>query len=223
MTERKSGRLGATRASWQILYDRVEQSDPFHLLPLTSLLPPTHLKMAPYNPMKKHMEKLDEWGSSANKKFASTRNTGPGSSMTDRFNAARGKDDRWEKSKPVRAEDDDQTNIVPQRSGRVDHLPQAPSSFIGGKAPPPPPPQRGLGTGQTSDAPPAPPARGRAPPPALPRRMDNESGIDRPPPAYGNSNTSAVPATETTGYIEFTKFTEQDKQAFFLLLDEVSR
>jgi hypothetical protein len=176
-------------------------------------------KMAPYNPMKKHMEKLDEWGASQSKKLAATRDAGPGASISDRFNLARGKDDRWEKSKASRANEDD-TNIVPQRSNRADRLPQAPSSFVGGKSPPPPPPQRGLSSGSSSNVPP-PPARGKAPPPPLPRRMDNESGIDRPPPDYGTSLATA--SSTKHDYIEFSKFTEEDKQAFFSLLDEVSR
>jgi hypothetical protein len=178
-----------------------------------TLHPSSSLKMAPYNPMKKHMDKLDEWGSAASKKYTSTRDSASGSSVTDRFNLARGKDDRWERTKPASAEVEDQTNIVPKRAGRVDHLPQSPPSLIA-KVAPPPPPQRGLsGSGAPSS-----PARLKAPAPPLPRRMDNEAGTDRPPPAYGSGSLP----TSRPGYIEFSKFTNEDKQAFFLVLDEVS-
>ena len=175
--------------------------------------------MAPYNPMKKHMDKLDEWGASQSKKFTSSRDAGPGASMSERLNLARGKDDLWERTKTGTTTTDDETNIVPQRAGssRVGALPPAPSSYVGGSkaAPPPPPPQRG--------AAPAPPAR-KGPAPPLPRRMDNEGGTDRPPPPYATPSSVAGASTSTAmpDYIEFSKFSEQDKQAFFLLLDEVS-
>lgn len=188
----------------------------------------------PYNPMKKHMEKLDDWGSSTSKKFAATRDAGPSASISDRFNIARGKDDRWEKSKLATAVDteEDQTNIVPQRSvassSRVAHLPKAPNNFIASKAPPPPPPMRTATGGSIPSAAASPPpaafTRGKAPapppPPALPRRMDNENGTDHPPPSYG-FNTANDPSQPS--YIEFSKFTEEDKLAFFTLLDEVSK
>ncbi|UZJ52333.1 hypothetical protein CBS101457_001653 [Exobasidium rhododendri] len=173
--------------------------------------------MAPYNPMKKHMDKLDDWSSAASKKYSSTRDaaaSGSGTSMTERLNLARGKDDRWERTRPVAATDEaHQTSVVPQRAGRLDNLPKGPSSSVGGKGPPPPPPSRG---GTSISGAPAPLARSKAPGPPLPRRMDNEAGTDRPPPTYG----SAVAPTSGTNHIEFSKFTEEDKQAFFLLLDE---
>lgn len=180
--------------------------------------------MPAYNPMKKHMEKLDEWGSASKKKYTSVRDAGPGASISDRFNTARGKEDpRW-KATTTSNTDEDQTNIVPQR--RVGHLPQAPGNFVANKAKPPPPPVRSNSAASASTAasvpPPAPP-RTKAPPPPLPRRMDNENGIDQPPPSYGIASTNSTPSriNARSSHLEFSKFTEADKQDFFNLLDEV--
>lgn len=174
--------------------------------------------------MKKHMDKLDEWGSASKKKYTSVRDAGPGASISDRFNTARGKEDpRWKAT--TSNADEDQTNIVPQR--RVGHLPQAPGNFVANKAKPPPPPVRTNSTASASTSasvPPAAPPRTKAPPPPLPRRMDNENGIDQPPPSYGTTSTITSPSRSSIGprHLEFSKFTEEDKQDFFELLDEVS-
>lgn len=194
----------------------------------------------PYHPMKKHMEKLDDWGASAAKRVTGA---GQGSSIQDRINLARGKpDDRWDRTKhssPTTSNStEDSGNIVPNRSARVGHLPPAPASATGiGSKRPPPPPQRNISNASSSSG----PSNVRGPPPALPRRMDNESGIDRPPPPYvpaskppappsrkpsqpsHTSSTSISASSEKPGYIEFSKFQQQDKDAFFGLLDEVSK
>lgn len=183
--------------------------------------------MAPYNPMKKHMDKLDEWGSDHMKKFNSQRDAGSGASFSDKLKIARGKDDRWERTKKPSETAEDSTTIVPNRSSR---LPPAPTNAYAGArtsaVPPPPPPQR-----SGSGAPPPPPSRtastSTAPPPTLPRRMDNEAGTSHPPPPYPVAPPAAPSRglnqqnTATgSGHIEFSKFGQEDKEAFFDLLDE---
>jgi DnaJ domain/CSL zinc finger len=184
--------------------------------------------MAPYNPMKKHMDKLDEWGSDHMKKFNNQRDAGSGASFSDKLKIARGKDDRWERTKKPNETEEGET-VVPNRSTR---LPPAPTNTFAGArttgVPPPPPPQR-----SGSGAPPPPPSRSTnstataVPPPTLPRRMNNEAGTSNPPPPY----PSSAPAPPTRGlsqnnmatgseHIEFSKFGPEDKEAFFDLLDE---
>lgn len=207
---------------------------PLILLPACSISTSVQLPiMAPYNPMKKHMDKLDEWGSSQAKKLNSQRDAGSGASFSDRLNLARGKDDRWERSRKTGSADEDPSNIVPNRTARVGHLPPAPSSAVGGVGrshPPPPPPQR---NGASVPPPPprsaAPAATAPKPAPTLPRRMDNENGIPSPPPPYPTpapAPPSRQPSqTRNVGpsYIEFSKFGPEDKDAFFSMLDEVRR
>ncbi|PWN37857.1 uncharacterized protein FA14DRAFT_118247, partial [Meira miltonrushii] len=182
--------------------------------------------MAPYNPMKKHMDKLDEWGSDHMKKFNTQRDAGSGASFSDKLKIARGKDDRWERTrKPTETADGER--IVPERAARLPPAPTNTFAAARSSAVPPPPPQR-----SGSGAPPAPPSRtanstSAAPPPTLPRRMDNEAGTSNPPPPY----PAAPPAAPSRGlnqsnmvtgsdHIEFSKFGPEDKEAFFDLLDE---
>ncbi|PWN87485.1 hypothetical protein FA10DRAFT_186486, partial [Acaromyces ingoldii] len=182
----------------------------------------------PYHPMKDSMSKLDEWGAAQKKKYQTSTNAGPKASVGDRLKLARGIDDRWEKTSKSKQQDDgadegeDPHNIVPRRI----QAPAAASRFAGpSKGPPPPPPQRS-GTSSHSMATPATVPAVRGPPPTLPRRMDNENGTSNPPPSYGQITRPPAPPprsatqSEGPGYIEFSKFTQADKEAFFELLDE---
>lgn len=216
----------------------------------------------PYHPMKEHMNKLDEWGSSQMKKYQQSSNAGPKASVGDRFKLARGIDDRWDRSSKSKQqqqeegesrEGEDPNNIVPRRV----QAPPPKSSFASlskGPAPPPPPQRTGSSSNSSNNSSnrnvpgssraTAADTVGRGPPPSLPRRMDNENGTDNPPPSYNHvaraqppppPPPSRAPAPTTTvptivpaasaqvdgpGYLEFSKFTQADKDAFFNLLDE---
>ena len=94
--------------------------------------------------------------------------------------------------------------VVPERS----RVPPAPPSALN-KGRPPPPPSRHSGTGAA------------VPAPALPPRMQNEDGTSHPPPPYPPAQ-HAYPTSDGASHIEFSRFTREDKDAFFQLLDEVS-
>jgi hypothetical protein len=182
--------------------------------------------MAPYNPMKKHMDKLDEWGAAQAKKLSAQRDAGSTASMSDRLNMARGRDNRWESSSKTAGVDEEGDTIVPARSGRG--VPPPPPALRSSVVPPPPP-QRTVSGGVKGGVPPAPPSRSSTTssrPPVLPRRMDNEGGTPNPPPPYPAGVPSPPvrsPSQEgEAGMTEFSKFTAEDKEAFFSLLDEVS-
>ena len=162
------------------------------------------------------------------KKFNSQRDAGSGASFSDKLKIARGKDDRWERTKKPSDTVEDSETIIPNRASR---LPPAPTNAYAGArtsgVPPPPPPQR-----SGSGAPPPPPTRTAnttttAPPPTLPRRMDNEAGTSHPPPPYPvappaapSRGLSQQNTATGSGNIEFSKFGQEDKEAFFDLLDE---
>ena len=113
-----------------------------------------------------------------------------------------------------------------------------------GSRPPPPPSRTSHGAGPppvNSSSKPSLPSRtaGSAPPPpGLPPRMANENGIDNPPPPYvgakpglpsrgpvpgaggSSAGSRSVPSAPGPGYLEFSKFDQAEKQAFFQLLDQ---
>lgn len=165
-------------------------------------------------------KKLDDFGEDAKHKFRQQReaNAGSGGSagsrigLQDRMNMLKGENPRWNRDVESRASAaggegaEHASTVVPERS----RVPPAPPSALN-KGRPPPPPSRHSGTAAV------------APPPALPARMQNENGTSNPPPPYPPAQTQhAYPTSQATGHIEFSRFTQQDKEAFFDLLDEVS-
>ncbi|PWN52867.1 hypothetical protein IE53DRAFT_384685 [Violaceomyces palustris] len=193
-------------------------------------------------------KKLDDFGEDALKKIRNQREVGSSRDrvgLMDRISMAKGENPQWSKDVDRRQAGSDPyeeegTNITPQRN-RV-ASPGMHRAGIVSKAPPPPPPVRNnpgiprqVGGGDQAHL--------HAPPP--PPRMNNEDGINNPPPAYPSPLTSGAggvshephqyaapspPAPPTSsrvpsdaqqpGFIEFSKFTQDDKEAFFSLLDE---
>ncbi len=157
-------------------------------------------------------KKLDDFGEDAKHKFRQQREANAGGSssgkvgLQDRMNMLKGENPRWNRDVEARAGGEDHAStVVPERS----RVPPAPPSALN-KGRPPPPPQRGSHSAATA-----------APAPALPPRMQNEDGTNHPPPPYPPA-AHAFPAIDGAGYIQFSKFSQQDKHAFFSLLDEVS-
>ncbi|SPO24992.1 uncharacterized protein UTRI_01503_B [Ustilago trichophora] len=166
-------------------------------------------------------KKLDDFGEDAKHKFRQQREANAGGSsstgkvgLQDRMNMLKGQNPQWNRDVESRASAaatgagvEHASTVVPERS----RVPPAPTSSALNKGRPPPPPSRhsGLGAGSA------------APAPALPPRMQNEDGTSHPPPPYPPvASQHAYPTSEGTGHIEFSRFTRQDKEAFFELLDE---
>ena len=187
----------------------------------------TALLIMPYHPMKKYMDKIDDWGSTQSKKVSASRDAGAaGGSFSDRLNAARGKDNRWEtpRSQDLSAGDAAvEENVVPNRTARVGHLPPAPPSATGSRAAGvPPPPQRAAGvplpppTRASTAAVPQPASAA----PSLPRRMDNENGTAHPPPPYPTAKpplptrtpSQSTESNSNSSAFAFSTFDEEDKQ-----------
>lgn len=169
-------------------------------------------------------KKLDDFGEDAKQKYRQQRevNAGTGGSankvgLQDRMNMLKGQNPQWDRDVESRTAGTDQTGasttIVPERT-RVP--PPPPGGVSLQKATPPPPPLR-RGTSGAA-------AQTAAHTPGLPPRMQNEDGTSNPPPPYPPTSPPqhAYPTSQGAGHIEFSKFTQQDKQAFFALLDEVS-
>ncbi|SJX60965.1 uncharacterized protein SRS1_12235 [Sporisorium reilianum f. sp. reilianum] len=161
-------------------------------------------------------KKLDDFGEDAKHKFRQQReaNAGGGGSgsrvgLQDRMNMLKGDNLRWNRDVESRASAaagdgaEHASTVVPERS-RVP--PALPSALNKGR--PPPPPSRHSGSAAAP------------PPPALPARMQNEDGTSNPPPPYPPQTQHAYPTSQGAGHIEFSRFTQQDKEAFFELLDE---
>ncbi|PWZ00886.1 TBC-domain-containing protein [Testicularia cyperi] len=186
-------------------------------------------------------KKLDDFGEDAMKKVRQQKeaNVATGSSgnkvgFQDRINMLKGQNPRWERDVESRHSGVEpgaaganvssayptSTTVVPDRS-RVP--PPAPPGIMNKGAPPPPPIRR-----NTSSTAAATPTSSYANPP-LPPRMQNEEGINHPPPPYppvhaeaaGSTYDHAYPATQGPSHFEFSKFTHEDKLAFFALLDEL--
>lgn len=161
--------------------------------------------MPNYHPMKKHMDKLDAWGAATSSKLKAQSSTAAGTSMRDRLSLAKSTTSA--------------TDLKWNATGRQQQ-PELEAAASGARGPPPaPPPRGGAAAGVVRPA---------GPPPTLPPRSGNEAGTVHPPPPYGAvapppslpRRTSAAAVTPTR-YIEFSKFTQQDKLAFFAMLDEV--
>lgn len=168
-------------------------------------------------------KKLDDFGEDAKQKYRQQRevNAGTGGSankvgIQDRMNMLKGQNPRWDRDVEARTAGTDDagssTTVVPERT-RVP--PPPPGGVSLQKATPPPPPLRRGTSGAASQT--------AAPSPGLPPRMQNEDGTSNPPPPYPPTSPPqhAYPTSQGAGHIEFSKFTQRDKQAFFALLDEV--
>jgi len=158
-----------------------------------------------FDDMRKNFnKKLDDFGEDAMKKVRQQREANAGSSgsnrvgIQDRMNMLKGENPRWNRDVESRSSATATETVVPERS----RVPPAPPSSLN-KGRPPPPPQRHSGSG-----------------PVLPPRMANEEGTANPPPPYPPASHT-LPTSEA-GHLEFSRFTQQDKAAFFELLDEVS-
>ncbi|KIS71020.1 uncharacterized protein UMAG_00937 [Mycosarcoma maydis] len=163
-------------------------------------------------------KKLDDFGEDAKQKFRQQREAnaagGSGGSkigFQDRMNMLKGDNPRWNRDVESRVSAaqgaEHAATVVPERS----RVPPAPPSVLN-KARPPPPPSRHSGSAAAGVA-----------PPALPARMQNEDGTNNPPPPYPPATQAyhEYPTSQgTTSHIEFSRFTQQDKEAFFNLLDE---
>ena len=159
-------------------------------------------------------KKLDNFGEDAKSKIRQQREANAGSAsggkvgLQDRMSMLKGDDPRWKRDVDSRASTaaatEHSSTVVPERN----RVPPAPASSLS-RARPPPPPSRHSGLATA------------APAPSLPPRMQNEDGTSHPPPPYPPAQ-HAYPTTEGEGYIEFSRFTQDDKDAFFALLDEVS-
>ncbi|SNX82282.1 uncharacterized protein MEPE_00988 [Melanopsichium pennsylvanicum] len=164
-------------------------------------------------------KKLDNFGEDAKHKYRQQREANSGGTSSgrigvhDRMNMLKGENPRWNRDLESRAAaneagpDPTSSTVVPETRSRV---PPAPLSALN-KGRPPPPPSRNSQTG----------AGASLPPPSLPPRMQNEEGTSNPPPPYPPTEHS-YPTSDDTGHIQFSRFTRQDKDAFFQLLDEVS-
>ncbi|KAK0524555.1 hypothetical protein OC834_005494 [Tilletia horrida] len=191
------------------------------------------------------MKKIDDASAAALGKIKQQQNA-QGSSLNERWNIARGKDDRWERSAASRAEDQDPASSEHDAAAapftvraRAAQLGSA-ASPAASKGPPPPPPAR-LGAASSSAAavPPPPPARqpsadmvapsSAAAPPAPPPR--GVGALSHAPaaaaPRLGSSSATAgvtvAPAGLAAGQAMIPKFSEMDateKAHFFSLLDE---
>lgn len=166
-------------------------------------------------------KKLDDFGEDAKQKYRQQReaNAGGGSGgsrvgLHDRMNMLKGENPRWNRDVESRSSAaagaaEHASTVVPERS----RVPPAPPSALN-KGRPPPPPSRHSGSSATGTA-----------PPALPARMQNEDGTSHPPPPYPPTahTQHAYPTSQgSVAHIEFSRFTREDKEAFFSLLDEVS-
>lgn len=168
-------------------------------------------------------KKLDDFGEDAKQKYRQQKEVNAGTAgsankvgLQDRMNMLKGQNPRWDRdveSRNAGAADDgvanNTTTVSPERS-RVP--PPPPGGIALQKARPPPPPLR---RGTSGAALPA-------STPGLPPRMQNEDGTSHPPPPYPPSQQQEYPPSPSAGHIEFSRFTQRDKQAFFALLDEVS-
>lgn len=161
-------------------------------------------------------KKLDDFGEDAMHKIRQQREANAGGSssnkvgLQDRMNMLKGQNPQWSRDVEARnagGADHTSTTVVPERS----RVPPAPPSALNKGRPPPPPSRQSQGTTGASA-------------PALPPRMQNEDGTSNPPPPYPPTAQAqhTYPSSQGEGHIEFSRFTRQDKDAFFQLLDEVS-
>ncbi|EPQ29581.1 uncharacterized protein PFL1_02800 [Pseudozyma flocculosa PF-1] len=146
-------------------------------------------------------QKLDSFGEDAMKKIRAQReaNAGTASSsdrigVKDRLNMFKGDNPRW-------------NSDIERPSTR-------------GAVPPPPPPRMANENGTAYPPPPYDPATGEG----APRPADDYYTSSQPEqqPAYGQHHEAATGSwpVHSEGYIEFSKFTPQDKEVFWDLLDQ---
>ncbi|KAJ1033700.1 hypothetical protein NDA13_001681 [Ustilago tritici] len=169
-------------------------------------------------------KKLDNFGEDAMKKVRQQREANAGGSsagggrvgLQDRMSMLKGENPRWNRDVDSRTAaagggtgSDYNPTVVPERS----RVPPAPPSALN-KGRPPPSPARHSATGSIGSVG---SASGHAP--SLPPRMQNEDGTSNPPPPYPPAQ-HVYPTSEGADHIEFSRFTRQDKAAFFELLDE---
>ncbi|KAN0059762.1 hypothetical protein ACQY0O_008335 [Thecaphora frezii] len=180
-------------------------------------------------------KRLDDFGDDAMKKMRAQREANASTSSSDRigvkerFHMLKGDNPRWnhdvERRRAQHGEDQQPTPAVGGRR----MAPAVPGAVPRGGKPPLPPPVRSAagGTRQTVTA---------SPPPPPPPRMANENGTSFPPPPYVPAHAEAVDAIATAtqqqqqqtiswpihpdGYVQFSRFTQQDKEAFWDLLDQ---
>lgn len=184
----------------------------------------TRTEIMPLDDWRKNFnKKLDDFGEDAKLKFRQQREANAGGSsaagdrvgLQDRMNMLKGENPRWNRDVDSRtsaagAGAEHNSTVVPERS----RVPPAPPSALN-KGRPPPPPTRHSATGSVASV-----GLSSGPAPSLPPRMQNEDGTSNPPPPYPPTQHS-YPTSEGAGHIEFSRFTRQDKAAFFELLDEV--
>ncbi|KAK0552085.1 hypothetical protein OC846_003050 [Tilletia horrida] len=181
------------------------------------------------------MKKIDDVSAAAMGKIRQQQNA-QGSSMNERWNIARGKDDRWERSAKTTDPDAEEAEApsVPSVRARAAQLGGAGTTAAATKGPPPPPPARlGVSVAAASaGAPPPPPARqpstgaeaaipaystAASAPPAPPARS---SVGGAPPPTPSRPATVGVAAVPTSLVPKFSELDATEKEAFFQLLDE---